>query len=51
MLFDNLKILYAEDEELLRETMRSIIAKEVKAFYVARDGEEAYKLYKELKPD
>lgn len=51
MLFGNLKILYAEDEEVLRDAMHSIVANDVKAFYVARDGKEAYELYKELKPD
>ncbi|MDD2698498.1 MAG: response regulator transcription factor [Arcobacteraceae bacterium] len=51
MTLENLSILYAEDEEVLRDAMKLIIADSVKEFYLAKNGEEAYDIYHEKKPD
>ncbi len=49
-LYD-IKLLYAEDEQELRDIMIDVLSLEVKNIFVAKDGEEAYKLYKEKRPD
>ena len=51
MSLENMTVLYAEDENELREVMVDILSFEVKTVYVAKDGIEAYELYKEKKPD
>jgi YesN/AraC family two-component response regulator len=51
MVYENLKILYAEDEKDLRDAMKSLIESEVKEFHCAKDGKEAYEMYKLNKPD
>ena len=51
MTLKSFKVLYAEDEEVLREMMNTIIGEEVKELFLAKDGKEAYEIYKEKKPD
>lgn len=51
MLFENLKVLYVDDEKEIRELMQNVLSLEVKEVITAEDGEEAYGLYKEKKPD
>jgi DNA-binding response OmpR family regulator len=51
MVLENLKILYVEDEKELRDVMKDILSDEVDTLYVATNGEDAYRLYKENKPD
>ncbi len=51
MSLENMTVLYAEDENELREVMVDILSFEVKTVYVAKNGIEAYDLYKEKKPD
>lgn len=48
---EGIKVLYAEDEKELREIMVGILDIFIGEIYIAKDGEEAYKLYKEKKPD
>jgi len=47
----NLRVLYAEDEESIRNIFSRVLKKIVKEVFVAEDGEEALALYKEYKPD
>jgi len=47
----NLTILYAEDEEGIRKNIADSLRYYVKEVYEAGDGEEAYSLYEEKKPD
>lgn len=51
MTLGDVKLLFVEDEKELREIMLDILSLEVKDIIVAKDGEEAYKLYQEKKPD
>ncbi|MDD2698410.1 MAG: response regulator [Arcobacteraceae bacterium] len=51
MIYKNLKLLYAEDEKDLREAMKSLIGDEMKEFLCAKDGIEAYEMYKLHKPE
>lgn len=46
----NLTILYVEDEETIIEKYAYFLEESCKTLYLARDGEEAFKLYKEHKP-
>lgn len=41
-----LSILYAEDEEMLRESLQSTLGKLFKNVYVAKNGQEAFELFK-----
>ncbi|RUM70031.1 MAG: hypothetical protein DSZ07_03420 [Sulfurovum sp.] len=45
----NLNILYVEDEERIIEKYAYFLKELCHTLYIARDGEEAYKLYKEKK--
>jgi DNA-binding response OmpR family regulator len=45
------KILLVEDEELIRENYMTYLKMFFSEVYEAKDGEEAYELYKEKKPD
>lgn len=47
----NLTILYAEDEVGIRKNISDSLSYYTKEVFVASDGEEAYLLYKEKKPD
>lgn len=51
MRLKSFKVLYADDEEVLREMMDTIIGEEVEELFLAKDGKEAYEIYKEKKPD
>jgi len=51
MIFENIKVLYAEDEKDLRDALGILLSDQVSEFYCAKDGEEAYAMYKEKKPD
>jgi YesN/AraC family two-component response regulator len=42
----NLNVLYAEDEAILRESMQSTLSKFFKNVYVATNGQEAFEIYK-----
>jgi YesN/AraC family two-component response regulator len=44
-------VLYADDELVLRESMSIILGEEVKELFLAKDGKEAYEIYKEKNPD
>ncbi len=46
-----IKILYAEDDALGAELTKTILQQEDFEVLIARDGAEAWKLYKEWKPD
>lgn len=50
-LFENFSILYVEDDEILRLEANSVVGKYFKKFDVAKDGEEALKLYLPKKYD
>jgi len=45
------KVLLVEDEELLRKNYASYLNMHFSDVYEAKDGEEAYSLYKEVNPD
>ncbi len=47
----NIRILFADDEPDIRELMNSILGDMVKELYIAKDGNEAYQIYKSKKPD
>ena len=49
-MFENIKLLYAEDENDLRDAMKSLLADEFKEFLCAKDGREAYEMYQIHKP-
>lgn len=42
----SLNVLYAEDEEILRESMQSTLSKLFKKVYVAKNGQEAFEIFK-----
>jgi len=44
-------LLYAEDEEGIRNNIKEILECIFKDLYLAKNGEEAYKIYEEKKPD
>jgi len=44
-------LLYAEDEEGIRNNIEEILSCLFKDLYLAKNGEEAYKIYQEKKPD
>lgn len=44
-------LLYAEDEEGIRNNIQEILQFLFKDIYLAKNGEEAYKIYEEKKPD
>ncbi|MCK9546183.1 MAG: response regulator transcription factor [Sulfurospirillaceae bacterium] len=50
-LLENRTILYAEDEDGIRENVIFILEMFFKKVYSAKDGKEAFLLYEELKPD
>lgn len=51
MKLENLTLLYVEDEKELRDLMTSILQDQVSTLYTAKDGLEAYNVYKEKSPD
>ena len=51
MAWDNLKVLYVEYDDEIRNTMQNILDFEVKELYTAKDDIKAYSIYKEKKPD
>lgn len=51
MIFENINVLYAEDEKDLQNALVVLLSDQVGKFYCAKDGEEAYEIYKEKKPD
>jgi len=44
-------LLLAEDEELVRESFGRLLSLYIDTLYLAKDGEEAYELYKKHQPD
>ena len=48
---EKLTILYVEDEEQLIDSYSPFLRECCQVLYVARDGEEAYNIYKEYKPN
>lgn len=51
MNIDEIKLLFVEDEQELRDVMLSILSFEINNILVAKDGEEAYDIYLKEKPD
>ena len=51
MKLKNIKILFADDEPVILELMSSILSDIVDELYIAKDGIEAYEIYKDVKPD
>jgi len=47
----NKTVLFAEDDDVMREQTAEILSMIFKKVYTARDGEEAYELYEDEKPD
>jgi len=47
----NISVLYAEDKKDSRKNISEILSRRVKKIYVAKDGIEAFNLYKKHKPD
>lgn len=50
-LSNSLSILYAEDEEMLRDSMQSTLGKLFKNVYIAKNGQEAISIFKKEKID
>lgn len=50
-MYKNIKVLYAEDEEGIRENISFVLSLLFKEVFVAKDGEEAFELFEEKKPD
>lgn len=50
-VLDNATVLYVEDEKSIRDEIESLLGRYLKKLYVASNGEEGLKLYKEKKPD
>lgn len=48
---NSLSILFIEDEDLIRKNYISFLKRQYETVYEASNGEEAYLLYKEKKPD
>ncbi len=46
-----IEILYVEDEDIIRESLASLISRHIKKLHIAENGEEGLKMYKELSPD
>ncbi len=47
----SMTVLFVEDEEKLRDALKSAIGDEFKDFIVARDGSDGLKKFKKFKPD
>ena len=47
MIFENLTILYVEDEQIVRETLSSMIGDIFKEFITAQNGQDGYEKYEE----
>lgn len=50
-MLKNIKILYAEDEEVSRRNASEILEMLTEQLYVAKDGKEAYELFLEYNPE
>ena len=50
-LSQNLSILYAEDEEMLRENLQETLSKLFANVYVAKNGQEAFEIFKKQQID
>ncbi len=50
-LLKDFSILYVEDEQIVRETLRDILARKVDTIYTAENGLMGLEIYKEKKPD
>lgn len=48
---ENISLLYVEDQEASRNELVHFFKNRVKKLYVAKDGEEGFKKYKEYEPD
>jgi DNA-binding response OmpR family regulator len=51
MKLSQIKILHADDEQEIRTMMKLILKDEVKEFYSAKNGIEAFEIYQTQKPD
>jgi len=51
MLLENLTILYVEDDQDTQRLIEKILNASAKEVYVASDGEEGLRLFKERQPD
>lgn len=51
MKLQNFTILYVEDDLTTQEIIKDILASSSKEVFIANDGEEGLKLYKEKNPD
>lgn len=46
-----ISLLYVEDEKILRSIYKKVLSEVVSELYIAEDGEEGLKLYKQHRPD
>lgn len=51
LVLKNKTVLFAEDDAIMREQTTEILSMIFKKVYTAKDGEEAYDLYEDEKPD
>jgi DNA-binding response OmpR family regulator len=51
VVLKNSSILLAEDEKVVRESFKKLLELYVATVYIAKDGQEAYELYKKFHPD
>lgn len=50
-LLKNKKVLFAEDDIIMRDQMSEVLSMLFKKVFIAKDGKEAYSLYEEETPD
>lgn len=50
-LFEDLTVLYVEDDEMTSEEVSFFLSKYVKTLYVASNGEEGFELFKKYQPN
>lgn len=51
LILQNKSVLFAEDDTVMREQTAEILEMMFQKVYTAKDGEEAYEIYEDEKPD
>lgn len=49
--FDELVVLYAEDEPGIRELVKDMLSRRIKNFHVAENGKMAWEMFQQINPD
>jgi len=51
LLYNEITVLYVEDEELIRSHFSNILRRLVKTYYIAEDGEQGLELFRKHRPE